>query len=156
MADSSEIDTALVAKLGADPELMRLMVHGAYFDEAPARSTRHVIVSIVDAHDEPKFGEGARAYEDVIYQVKAVGLSVVQGDTDPWGQPAVPLPPGVMKAAAARIEALLNGGDLTITGYQLLVMRRVGRVRMTQTERDDPSIRWHHRGGRYQVMARAT
>ena len=45
--------------------------------------------------------------------MKAVALSTANGDT---------------KAAAARIDALLEGGDLTVSGYQLMAIFREGRV----------------------------
>jgi hypothetical protein len=33
-----------------------------------------------------------------------------------------------------------------------MVMRRRSRIRLTDVDQVDPSIRWFHRGGRYQVM----
>jgi hypothetical protein len=134
--DSSEVDNALVAKLQTDATLAALMPGGVFLDEGPAGATQFVIVSLVDAHDVPIF-EG-RGTEDALYLVVARELSTVAVKNS--------------KAAAARIDALLQLGTLTIAGYALLVMRRESRVRMTEVDEIDSSIRWTHRGGRYQVM----
>lgn len=140
MSDSSEIEAALVAKLQGDATLAAQAQSGqfVFMDEAPAGASRFVIVSLVDEHDEPMFG--GRAFEDAVYQVKFVELSV--NGSAPHAKPA-----------AARIDALLEQGTLTIAGYGLMVLRRVERLRMTEVDDTDSSIRWQHRGGRYQVMA---
>lgn len=135
--DSSDVDNALVAKLGADATLLSLMPNGVYWDEAPPGSTRFVIVSLIIATDTAMFG--GRAYEDRRYQVEARGLSTTTPPTD-------------MRNAAARIDELLEGGDLTIEGYGVMVMQRVESIRLTEVDSVDASLRWFHRGGRYQVM----
>lgn len=136
MADSSDIENALIAKLAADATLLGLCPNGVYYDEAPPGSTRFVIVSLVDETDEPMFS--ARAFEDALYLVKAVMLSTAGGD---------------VKSAAARIDVLLDQQPLTVTGYNVSLMRRESRVRVTEVDDLDKSIRWFHRGGRYQVVA---
>ncbi len=135
MADSSLIDNALVAKLGADTTLLAICTNGVYWDEAPPGSTKFVIVSLVDEIDEPVFG--GRAYEDALYLVKAVSLSTAGAN---------------MQAAAARIETLLNDQTLTVSGYTHMVMHRESRVRLTEVDEVDASIRWFHRGGHYRVQ----
>lgn len=135
MADSSEVDSALIAKLMADGPLMASMTDGVYFDEASQGKTKFVIVSLVTEFDEPMFG--ARAYEDATYLVKAVALGSSGAD---------------VKTAAARIDAVLDGQPLTVTGYKLMVMQRVERIRYTEVDEIDKSIRWQHRGGRYQIV----
>jgi hypothetical protein len=140
MSDSSDIDAALVAKLAGDTTLSALCPDGIFVDEAPSGSTRFVIVSLVDENDEPMFG--GRAYEDALYLVEARMLSTVAGAN--------------IKGAAARIDAVLEMGTLTIAGYNLMVMRRVSRVRLTEVDDQDSSIRWYRRGGRYQVMVSPT
>jgi len=141
MPDSSVIDNALVAKLLADATLMALVPDGVFIDEAGASMatggtpTRFVLVSLVDENDVPMFN--ARAYEDALFMVKAVMLSSAGGD---------------VKAAAARIDTLLEQGTLTATGYSLMAMRRESRIRFIEPDDNDPSIRWFHRGGRYQVV----
>lgn len=136
MPDSSNIENALIALLGADATLLGLCPNGVYYDEAPAGSTRFVIVSLVDEQDGQMFG--ARAFEDATYLVKAVMLSTAAGD---------------IKSAAARIDTLLEQQPLTVTGYGVSIMRRDSRVRSTEVDDVDKSIRWFHRGGRYQVVA---
>ncbi len=135
MADSSAIDNALMAKLGADATLLAICTNGVYWDEAPPGSTKFVIVSLVDEVDEPTFG--GRAYEDALYLVKAVALSTAGAN---------------MQTAAARIDALLEDQTLTVSGYTHMVMHRESRVRMTEVDEVDADIRWFHRGGHYRVQ----
>jgi hypothetical protein len=135
MADSSDVDNAVIAKLGADATLLSYMVNGVFWEEAPEGSTKFVLVSLVDEHDAPMFG--ARAFEDALYLVKAVAKGTSGID---------------VKAAAARIDVLLDNSSLTVSGYSLMNMRRDSRVRYTEVDDIDASIRWQHRGGRYQVV----
>jgi hypothetical protein len=138
MPDSSAIDQALIAKLGADATLLGLMPNGVYWEEAPPNSTRFVIVSLIDELDARSF-EG-RSHEDALYLVKAVALSTTNAN---------------MAAAAARIDALLEGGTLTAAGYSHMAMHRESRLRITEVDDADPSIRWYHRGGNYRVVQSA-
>ena len=79
---------------------------------------------------------GGCAYEDALYLVKVVALGS-----------------GVdVKAAAARIHTLLEDQVLTVSGYTHMVMHRESRIRMTEVDQADASIRWQHRGGRYRVQ----
>jgi hypothetical protein len=135
MPDSSDVDSALVAKLLADGPLMAIATDGVYFDEAAPGATKFVIVSLMDENDEPQFG--GRSFEDATYLVKFVALSTSGAN---------------VKTAAARIDTLLDGGTLTVSGYSLMTMRRDSRIRMTEVDEVDPSIRWQHRGGNYQVV----
>lgn len=151
MPDSSDIDNALVAKLLADTGaggVLTLMPDGVFFEEAGAsmvhggQAKQFVIVSLVDEQDRPIF-EG-RASEDALYLVKAVELSTVAVKN--------------IKAAAARIDVLLDPqpplprATLTVPGFALMVMRRESRVRRKEVDALDASVRWEHRGGRYQLM----
>ncbi len=135
MSDSSDIDNGLVSKLGGDATLLALCPNGAYWDQAPPGATRYVIVSLIDERDEPMFG--SPAYEDALYLVKAVMLSTAGGD---------------IKAAAARIQALLENSTLTVSGYTTMTIHRESRFRETETDESDSSIRWFHRGGHYRVV----
>jgi len=136
MSDSSAVDAALVAKLLGDSVLMALMPDGIYLDEAAPGLTRFVIVSLIAESDGLMFG--SRAYEDALYLVKAVALSTSGGN---------------VRAAAARIDSLLEFGTLTVPGYSLMTLRREERVTpQTEIDQVDRSIRWQHRGGRYRVM----
>jgi len=136
MADSSEIDGALVSKLLADATLTALLPDGWYFNQARAGAQRFGIVSLIDEHDQAVFQ--ARGLEVARYLVKAVVLTSTGGD---------------IKAAAKQIDTLLDGGALTATGYAAMTMARESRVRMTEVDEVDASIRWQHRGGEYGVMA---
>lgn len=138
MPDSSEIDAALSAKLLADPTLMGICSDGVYFDEASQGLTKFVIISLVLALDTPMFG--ARAFEDATYLVKAVTLNNSGAD---------------VKTAAARIDALLDNQPLSVSGYSHMVTRRVERIRLTEVDDMDNSIRWQHRGGRYEIVVSA-
>jgi hypothetical protein len=62
---------------------------------------------------------------------------------------------GDIKSAAARIDTLLEQQTLTVAGYAPATMRRDSRVRLTEVDDVDASIRWFHRGGRYQVVVSA-
>jgi len=135
MADSSDIDNALVTKLAADATLLALCPNGVYVDEAPPGSTRFVIVSLVDENDEGIFG--ARAIEDALYQVEAQMLTTAGGN---------------IKAAAARIDALLEQGTLTVAGYSVMALFRESRIRLTEVDAVDNSIRWLRRGGNYRLV----
>jgi hypothetical protein len=135
MADSSLIDAALVAKLLNDTTLAGLMPDGVFFDEAKQGAQKFVIVSLVDESDEGKFG--GRAFEDALYLVKAVALNSSGGD---------------VKTAAARIDALLEDQALTVSGYTWMTTHREARIRYTEVDEIDRSIRWQHRGGRYRVQ----
>lgn len=135
MSDSSEIDAAIVAKLVNDAPLMALMTDGVYFDIAAKSKTKFVIVSLLSALDVGMFR--GRAYETPIYLVKAVALSTTGAD---------------VKAAAARIDALLEQGTMSVTGYGLLAMHRTERVRYTEVDQENDN-RWQHRGGMYEVQA---
>jgi hypothetical protein len=136
MADSSDIEAALVLKLAADATLVALLqtAPAVFIDIAYPNSTKFVIVSLVEEHDVQKFG--GRAFEDALYLVEARMLSTAGGN---------------IKAAAARIDALLDGGSLTVAGYSLMVMQREERVRDTEQDDLDPAILWHRRGGRYRI-----
>lgn len=139
MPDSSDIENAVIAKLQADEALAALTPNGWYIDQAPAGSTQYGIVSLVEEHDEPMYN--ARAFEDALYLVKHVELSTVAVKNG--------------KAAAARIDAILDYGALTVAGYGVSVMRRDSRVRYTDPDADDSSILWFNRGGRYQIVVSA-
>jgi hypothetical protein len=140
MADSCEIDSAIVARLQNDPALQDLLPDGVYIDLAPQGSHAFTLVSVQAAHDDAAFAAPAsrRVLEDVQYLVKAV-VRQSSGTT--------------AKHAAARIDALLEDAPLTIPGYTCLQLSRVERLRRTEADDVDPSIVWQHRGGFYRVLA---
>ena len=135
MANTSDIASALIAKLGSDPELLSLCPNGVYWDESPPGSTRFVIVALMNAIDRAVFGR--RAGEEGIYLVEARMLSTVPGAN--------------INRAAARIDELLEDQPLTVAGYTWSTMHRVEPTRRTEVDDLDPSIRWNLRGGQYFV-----
>ena len=136
LPDVLEIDNAVIHVLLTDPTLAGLMPDGVYWDVAKPKAKRFVSVSRVEATDEPVFG--SRAYEDVLYLVKAVVLESTGGDVG---------------AAARRIDALLEDQPLTIPGFVHMVTYREEPIRYTEVDEVDDTIRWQHRGGHYRVQA---
>lgn len=134
MPDSSAVDAALIAKLTSDATLTALMPDGVFYDYSPQGATRLVIVSQL-AHEDAYQFQG-HAWERFVYLVKAV-------DLDTSGSSA--------KSAADRIHTLLQDGTLTITGYELMNMHRLERVRYTEVD-EDTDQRWQHRGGQYELL----
>jgi hypothetical protein len=143
MSDSAAIDQALIDRLLNDATLRALLPDGVFWEEAGAsmltggHPTQFVIVSLIEAVDEARFG--GRAYEDVLYLVKAVELSTAAAHNS--------------KAAAARIDVLLEDAVLTAAGYTWMTGHREARIRFLEVDDTDAAIRWHHRGGHYRVQA---
>lgn len=142
MADSSDIDAALVVKLSSDAALLAICTNGVHVDVPPVSAVNYVLVSLVDEVDEAKFG--GRAYEDALYMVQAV----MRWDKD---HPA----PNI-KGAAARIDVLLEDQPLTVSGYSWMTMHRESRIRATEVDDVDTSIKVLHRGGNYRVQMSLT
>lgn len=138
MPDSGDVDAAISAKLLADATLTALMTDGVWFDTAPKGKTKFVILSLLSEEDEPMFS--GRAFEEGLYLVKAVAMETTGAN---------------VKAAAARIDALLENGTLTVSGFTLMRINRETRVRYTEVDEIDPDIRWQHRGGHYRVAVSA-
>ena len=141
--NSSTIDNALVALLGADSTLLGYCPNGVYWGEAPAGATRFVLVSLIDELDEATFDQG-RAIEDTLYLVKAVMFETGAGQ---------------IVDAAARIDALLQDQPLwvgsppaDVPGYAWMATFREGRVRYVEADPDNLSKRWQHRGGQYRIQ----
>jgi len=137
VADSSDLDAAVVNLLANDATLAGLLADGIYFDVAPQNATQFGIVSVIEELDDDDFG--GRVFEDVLYLVKAVERSNRS--------------PKNIKPAAARIDALLQRAQFTAPGYGDVTSRREQRIRQTEVDDLDKSIQWLHRGGQYRVMA---
>jgi hypothetical protein len=143
MSDSTEIDKAIIARLSGDAQLLALLPDGVHAHVAPQGKTHFCIVSLVIARDVPTFGSVGtrRAGEECTYMMKAVTLGASRG---------------VAGDAAQRIDELLQDQPLTITGYHCASIARAvddGRIDETEVDDVDASIRWQHRGGRYQLLA---
>lgn len=139
MADTSDVDAALVAKLLADPTLAGLLPDGVYFDLAKPSAERFILVRHQAHQDIPAFGQGS-VYERIEYEVTAWVTSTSGAD---------------VKTAAARIHTLLEDGALAPTGYRLMTMHRIGRERTTDYD-PDADRRWQFRGGVYLVEVQPT
>lgn len=133
--NSGDIDKAVMAKLSADAALMALATDGVYWALAPAAKTKFVVVSLSSSDDVQM--QGGRAFEDITYLVKYV-------EKNSSAVNAV--------AAADRIDAILNGGTLTVPGYSFMTMQRVSRIREPEMDETDATIVWQHFGGDYQVV----
>lgn len=142
MSRSRSITNAIIAKLGADAELLALMPNGVYrANRGPEGATALVEVELVSgsSHDEPMFG--GRAWEDHRYTVQAV-QRMTRGSVSNVGD------------AAARIDALLEGGTLELpAGFGVMVMQRQVFIDDDSLlDERDPSVAWDVCGGIYQVM----
>jgi hypothetical protein len=137
-SDSSDVDAALLAVLRSDATLAALLPGGMFFDDAPPNSRAFGVLSVLSASDVQRF-EG-RSHEETLYLAKAVVLS-----TEPDAS-------ATCKAAAARIDVLLDKTRIAATGYAPMACLREERVRYTETDDVDPTIRYLHRGGQYRVV----
>lgn len=135
VADSSAIENALIARLGADAALLALMPNGVYYGVAPPGSTRYVTVLIDTSADVAAFGK--RAQEDTRYRVHAVGLSSDHPD---------------MRAAAYRIDQLLEDEPIDVDGFVWATLYRVSRIRDADPDPSNPSLTWQYRGGIYRAV----
>lgn len=140
MADSSEVDAALLARLASDSELAALLPDGVWFDVAAPGATQFVLVAQLSHEDEPML-DGGTAFETYLYLVKAVSPGKSGADT--------------VKPAAAKINALLENAVLQPSGYSDMRCARVERVRYSELDEIN-DVRWHHRGGHYEIMVSPT
>lgn len=138
MPDSATIDNAVLTKLSADATLLALCPNGVYFDEAPGGMTQFVIVSLVDEADVQQVG--GRSYEDALFQVEARLQSKMANAN------------ANCRAAAARIDVLLEDATITAAGYSWMRLHRESRIRLIEVDEVDSSIRWYRRGGNYRVQ----
>lgn len=142
MADSSDIDAAVIGVLQNDATLKTLLPDGVFMDVGPPGAKRFVLLGIEDSTDVPTY-DRPRVVEEVLYFVKAVALSTAGAN---------------MKAAAARIDVLLKDTRLTTApGYEEIYVHRARleqpRLRDVEVDAVDASIQWLHRGGRYWAVA---
>lgn len=134
--DSSIVDEALMSRLRDDSALRSLCPDGVWWDVGDEKSKRFIVISIVDHSDVPVYG--GRAWENVLYLVKAVMLNSAGGS---------------VRAAAARIDALLEDWQTDLVGFGHLSCNREQRIRITETDSENSAVRWLHRGGRYRAHA---
>lgn len=134
---AGSIDRALVALLAGDGPLMTLTPDGVFWDEGPPHATRLVIVSLLHAADTME--QRGRGSEDLVYQVTARILKSAGGSV------------ALIEDAAARIDQLLEGALLIVDGYTPMVTHREERIRHTEVDDLDDTIRWFHGGGQYRI-----
>jgi len=108
-----------------------------YYAIAPPDALAFVTVTRVNQRTEEMFH--GRAWEETVYLVAAIEASTV-----PVRQNA---------AAAARIDALLEDGDLALpSGFGVMAMYCESAIRDTRPDPTDPAGRqWAIRGGHYRV-----
>jgi hypothetical protein len=136
-ASPNAVDAAVRAVLATDPTLATLFPDGVYFGDAGAGAVRFIQVQPVEYEDEPGLN-GETLWERIVYLVRAVALAT-EGVT-------------ALATGADRIQALLHGVPLTVTGYTWMMTRRLAH------QRDDPEIdavdsdqRFQKRGGMYEL-----
>jgi len=142
MSDPVALRQALIDALNADSALRAAIPNGAYYDVAFPGSRRHVIVSLTAPSHLQQFG--GRALHDNVYLVKAVVLANEPNAVD------------LIATAAARIDALLEGGTVPTPGFTLAALYLdpdLDIVDAVEVDEGDPAIRWYHRGGQYRLVA---
>lgn len=144
MRDGGDLDSAVVNHLNDDATLRALLPDGVWIDEAPPGAKRFVLITVAPGRDADSavFGGDGRGFEIVTYLVSAVGVTTAISGPD-------------IKAAAARIDALLHGTTLAVASYPPgVTLARTTRARPPLTVDDeDRSIRWYVRGGEYELFA---
>lgn len=130
---SDAIEDALVTALALDATLVGLAPGGVWQDIAPDHvSETFVVWAQMSANDtRVQASTNQRKLEDVQVMVKALATSRESA-----------------RAAAVRIDAILEGVRLTITGYRARSLGRIERV--SYVERTDVET-WYHRGGVYRL-----
>lgn len=131
----SAIDAALIGKLVNDATLMALTTDGVYFGEGKPGLTAFTLVSLAGGETESVFG--SRAIDSRLYLVKAVIKGTASANA---------------RAAADRIDALLQDGTLSVSGYNFMDCNLEEPIGVTEVDDLDQAIRWQHFGGFYRVQ----
>jgi DNA-binding LytR/AlgR family response regulator len=138
VASTAAIDQALIAKLTSDATLTAAAPGGVFRDMAPQSTTTPFVVVTQMSHVDA-YAIGSQAYEELLYLVKVVD----QANSSSAAQ-----------TAADRVQTLLQGATLTITGYRSMLVQREERIVYVEVD-DESDRRWQHRGGLYRVYAEA-
>jgi len=141
LPDATALDNAVIAYLQTDPILASLIPDGVFYMQAPPGASRFGLVWQSEHSDELVFG-ASDANARTVYGIKAVGRTTAG------------VPGGVIQDAAARMHDLLHLqpvplGDL---GYELMICKRVRRIRDTETDPANRAIEWQHVGGYYELQ----
>lgn len=135
MSNPADVIVSVMAALNDDATLIGLVPDGAFLNVSPGGVTKAVIVSLVTHEDA--YAMRQRGHEKFLVLVKAVERSTsVDG----------------VNAAAARIDALLQAVELTITGYSHMVTLREEHISYAEVD-EDKDEHWQHAGGRYAIWA---
>lgn len=137
LADISDLDAAIMARLANDPTLIGLLPDGVFYDVAAPGAQAFAIVARLEGGAELMF-ERRSAWETYVYLIKSVILI-------PSGASGAP-----SKAAAKRIHELMRNAMINAVGYVDMHCQRIEPVRFTEV---DPvsDVRWQHRGGQYDI-----
>jgi hypothetical protein len=135
---SSAITNALVAVLEGDAPLAGLAPDGVYIGTAPPHAAQFVLVSYAHGLVTPQFR--APAFEEKWFDVSAVMRRREGVDL------------ATCQAAAARIEAVLDGARLLAAGYTPMTCERESAIEWDPEVDDaDDSVRWYRVGGVFRV-----
>lgn len=134
----SALATALYGKLAADTTLTAMLSGGTaspaiFRDPAPQGATApFVVFSFASEVDD--YTLGGRAFEDAIYTVKAIDKA-----------------PSAARAGtiAARIDAVLTDGTLSVSGHTHLYTRRQSSIEYPEIDQGD---RYWHSGGQFRIV----
>jgi hypothetical protein len=141
VADTGDVDAAVIGLVAGDPVLAALLPAGVYYGVAPQGVESFVIVDRL-AHVNERNMFGGTASETFLFLVKAVV---------PGSASTIP------RAAAVRIRQLLDGGRLVLTEYALLApVDEVESVRIVEVDDVNPDRRVQHWGGHYEITVQRT
>lgn len=138
---SNPADAAIYTKLSGDVTLTALLAGGTaspsvYHAEIPQDAALPAVVFNAQSPSTPSRTFGAVAWENAVYQVKAVteGRSAAAAGT-----------------IAARIDTLLDGPSLTYTGFTHMGCQRIQEIDYPETA--PGGTRFVHRGALYRLRA---
>lgn len=134
--NSRAVDKALCDYLAADATLRSLLPDGVFMSEAPQQATRFVMIDVIEHEDTACFTAG-RVVERVLYLVQTVARAGLLTN---------------LYEADARVDALLEGGRLTIPGFGFGAMYRERRLRDSRRDDLDKMTEWFLGGGYYRVQ----
>lgn len=136
-------DAAIYAKLSGDATLAALLAGGTaspsvFHAQVPENQGFPAVVFNAQAASTPSRTFGAVAWENAVYQVKAIveGRSAAAAGT-----------------IAARIDVLLDGPALAYTGFTHMGCQRIQEIDYPETA--PGGTRYVHRGALYRLRAHA-
>lgn len=133
----NQIDAALYTKITGTAAITGLLASAtAVFNHLAPQSTDEPYVVFGQQAAVPEFTFGGVAYETLTYMVKGVTKG-------PSGK--------VAGSIASQVDAALNDGTLTISGYSLMYCRRASAI--DYVEAGPAGVVYHHRGALYDIWA---